>query len=328
MTTTPAPLAVAVALGFFACAPTIPKEADSGPAATSTTETVDCDVVLEETTPFDGQTDTYWRDPFTFSFSEPDPTATVVFDPSGTATWDDSETTLTFTPAAPLAPNTDYTVGIDFCRSSPELSFRTSELGSPITDPASLVGRTYAVDLSAGRFVEGAGIAEPLSAFFNRSVLFQVTHLDATGLDLRVAVSGTPTDPAGQDQCFATIDMVDLDPSEAPFFAFDLDDFVLGAWEGSLALAGFSMEGTVAPDGTYVGGVQYSVVVPVSQLGAVFGNDDVAENCALIEAQGEVCETCPDFSDAACVTISADRITALSLDADLTEVVVPTPDCG
>ncbi len=321
---------VAVALTVLsACAPSIPGKGTGTPVVSDSGEpAASCDIELSNTQPYEGQRDFYWRDAFVFEFSDVDSTATVQFEAPGTATWDDTGTVLTFQPDAPLSPNTDYTVGVDFCRSNPELTFHTSDFGTPIADPSALMGQTYAVALNEGRFIEGTGIAEPLSIFFNRSVYFQVLGVSASGLDLRVAVSGAPTDPLGQDPCFATTDLTGLDASAAPFFQFDVGDFVLGAWEGSLGLLGFQLEGTIAPDGSVVGGVGYSVTVPVSQLGALFDITDVAETCALIEEQGVECQTCPDFSDSACVIISADQLEATLVDIELEAVASVPGDCA
>lgn len=282
-------------------------------------DTVDCDIVIDATEPFDGQVDAYWRAPLVFTFSEPDPTAQVDAPFPGTETWDETGTVLTFTPDAPLEPAQDYTVGVDFCHGSPQIDFRTSAYGAPIDNPGALIGQTFAVDLAAGRFLDGAGIAEPLSSFFNRSVLFEVVGMGPGGLDLRVGVS-TASGALAQDPCFGTVDLEGLDASDAPFFAFDVEDFVFGAWEGSLALLAFQLEGTVSPDGETVGGIAYSVIVPVSQLGAIFDRTDVDETCARMEDYGVPCEPCPLGRDDACVTIAADQLTATAHDLPLSAV--------
>jgi hypothetical protein len=296
---------------------------DTSPEADAET----CDTVIDATSPFPGQTDAYWRAPLFFTFSAPDPTATVEAPFPGTQRWDDTGTVLTFTPDAPLSPATAYTVGVEFCGGTPEIPFSTSAYGQPIADPAALVGQTWALDLGGGRFVEGDGIAAPLSSFFDRSVLFQVTTLGAAGLGLRVGVSGSTPAQGSQDECFGTVDLSGVDTSEAPYFELDVHDFVFGAWEGDLALIGFRLEGTIAPDGTTVGGVAYSVVVPVSQLGAIFDYNDVDETCELIEDRGVPCEACPDGRDDMCVTISADQLEATPVDIDLVEIGAAPGGC-
>jgi hypothetical protein len=91
--------------------------ADSGEPATA--ESVpDCEVIISQTDPFDGQSDQDWRDPFVFTFSEPDDTAQVLFDRPGTSWWDDSGTVLTFQSDQPLEPSAPHSVAIDFCRST------------------------------------------------------------------------------------------------------------------------------------------------------------------------------------------------------------------
>lgn len=143
-------------------------------------------------------------------------------------------------------------------------------------------------------------------------------------MSMRAALSQAG-DSAAQDLCTATLDIEGVDASQAPWFRFALEDFVFGAWEGELALLDFTLEGTVSPDASCAGGVGWSAAVPVSQLGAIFGYDDVGAICAEIEERGVSCDLCPDYSDSACVYFAADRIEAAAIDAEL--VPVEEPDC-
>ncbi len=296
----------------------------ASPVDSADTAAESCGVTIDETWPLDGSSDAYWRGAIEFSLNSPDGSAWVVADFSGTQWTEDGGRRVLYEPAPPLEPLTQYTVGLDYCSGRPEIGFRTSELGLPVEDPTDLIGRTYRVDLAGGRFTRGGAIGEGLSSFFPRSVLFQITDLGAEGMSMRAALSEAG-DPGTQDLCTATVDIEGVDSSQSPWFQFALDDFVFGAWEGELALLDFTLEGTVAPDASYAGGLAWSAAVPVSQLGAIFGYDDVGEVCAEIEARGVPCEICPDYSDSACVYFGADRIEAEAIGIDL--LAIEEPGC-
>ncbi len=274
---------------------------DSGPT---------CDITIDSTDPSQGSTDHYFRGPLLFELSEPDPTATVVAPFAGTQTVDGDY--VIFTPDEPLKPDTDYAVTFDYCHGAPEIAFSTSSLGAPVEDTSSLVGRTYAVDFSEGRFIEGDEIGELLSTFFGRRLLVQVLDYRDEGVDLRVAVSKVVSDQ--QEPCRRTTDLEGLDITASPYFSFATDEFSFGAYEGELTFLDFSVDGTFAADGAAIGGVGFSLTLRVSELVPILGVGDEDELCELADQLGVACELCGGQT---CVTISADRILAPEVDIDL-----------
>ena len=65
--------------------------------------------------------------------------------------------TITFTPDAPLTSGGAYTATVDYCAGPATFDFTVSSLGAPLS--ADITGKTYAVDLASGNFVEPAGLA-------------------------------------------------------------------------------------------------------------------------------------------------------------------------
>jgi len=198
-----------------------PDGDDSGPAT--------CDITIDETWPLGGAQDVYHRDSLEFTLSEPDPDALVVAEFPGEQSFIGEGEIVLYTPAEPLEPDQDYTVGLDYCHGSPRIDFHTSTYGLDLEEDSDLVGSTFAVDLTSGRFGLGATMAEGLSAFFDRAILFQILGAWPGGIALRVAISEPIGSGGAQDPCYRTTEFADLATEQAPFFGFELADFVLGA---------------------------------------------------------------------------------------------------
>lgn len=288
---------------LLACAPA-DLPGDSGPT---------CDVTIDSTDPSDGAVDHYFRGPLLFELSEPDPTAVVVASFPGTQTVDGNY--VVYTPDEPLDPNTEYTVGFDYCHGAPEITFMTSDLGESVEDTEALLGNTYAIDFSEGRFLEGDDIGELLSTFFGRSLLIQVLAYDEDGMDIRVAVSERGGDD--QEVCRRTLDIEGMDITESPYFSFQTDEFSFGAYEGELTFLDFQVDGTFAADGSAVGGVGFSLTLKVSELVPILGVGDEDELCELADQMGVECVVC---GGGTCVTISADSIYGPELQSQLLDI--------
>lgn len=305
------------ALCSGACAPG-PAGQDSGEGM------VDCDVTIDETWPAQGATDAYWRDAVEFRLSGPDSTALVVADFDGAQSWEDDGTSLVYTPDAPLEPSSSYTVGLDYCHGSPSITFETSSYGLPIEDPEALPGQAYLVDLTAGRFVTGGSMAEGLSMFFTRSILFEVLSVGHDELSIRAGVSTARGE--AQDPCYLSVDIDEVDGEEAPYFELSIEDFTFGAYRGELRMYEFTMRGTIAPDGSSVGGVSYEVTVLAEELAGILGVEP-DRICDLLDDLGASCEPCPGSADESCVTVGADRIEAPRLDAGIERVTELSAAC-
>ncbi len=82
----------------------------------------------------------------------------------------------------------------------------------------------------------------------------------------------------------------------------------------------FTLSGTIAPDGTWVGGIAWEAVASAAQLGALIGFE-ADQICELADAADQPCEACPGGGGAAsCVRVAADRMTAEAVDTALAVV--------
>jgi len=279
------------------------------------------------TLPTDQATDAYYRGPFEWVLEEPVETAEVLADFPGVQGLRKEGTVITFTPDPPLEPNTTYTMALDYCHGSPEIQFATSELGMPLEDE-DLLGASYVIDLTSGEFLESDLVGTVLTGFFGRNLLVQVVEQDGDDIVFRAAISDTGSRGGlEQDICRRTQDIT-LDASELPYIQLELAEFNFGAYESSLTFHRFALNGTVSPDGSYIGGMTWSItvsandLVPILQAGDV---ETVCETAAQLEAE---CVPCPTGYDQ-CITVSGHQVLAEPIDAELEhiETAEEHPDC-
>ncbi|MEL6341683.1 MAG: Ig-like domain-containing protein [Myxococcota bacterium] len=291
--------------------------------AHNTEEENACTVNVTPIYPTDGQADFYYLSPLEFGLSEADASATVTLADasgaavSGSSALNEDQDELTFTPDAPLSSSTGYVATVSFCdgQSTADVSFSTSELGEPLADPGSIVGNTYAIDISSAELepaalsvlLEGAGEIP--------SVLLNVTSADATSLEFIGALS----DDAGevQDTCTPTLDdFPPADFSAQPFFEFSAPDGLNLSVAGfDITIAALNINGTFAADGSYFGGGTLVGELDARDIGFIalelgLESDDPDELCSLLGGLGVTCQTCASDGEAYCATITATRIVA------------------
>ncbi len=294
---------------FAACSPSFD---DSGALPT-------CDIDVMETLPADGSTQAYYRGPFEFVLEQAVPTAEVIADFPGEQGLRKEGTVITFAPDPPLEPLTDYTLGLDYCHGKPEITFKTSELGLPIEDEDSLVGRTYAVDLTSGDFLESDLVGTVLTGFFGRNVLVQIVDRADGDITFRAAISQAGSSGRlEQDTCSRSQDL-DLDSTELPFVQLELEEFSFGAYEGSMTFYHFALDGTISPDASWIGGLAWTITVSADDLVPILEAPDVetvCETAANLEAE---CVPCPSGDDL-CITVSGHRVVADAVEGDLEDI--------
>lgn len=139
-----------------------------------------CEATVRTVSPAsDGQSNFYFRDNVIFSLSEGSDAAEVELTTlDGTivtgSTWiddqvdDEEDIRVVFTPDEPLAPGTEYSAMLAYCGGTPSVNFRTSSLGTPIENPATLLGSTYTMDLSEARVVKPGVTAQALLTILAR----------------------------------------------------------------------------------------------------------------------------------------------------------------
>ncbi|MCB9797011.1 MAG: Ig-like domain-containing protein [Alphaproteobacteria bacterium] len=262
-----------------------------------------CEVEVDETFPAANATTAYYRGEIEFHLSDPDDTAEITVDGvSGTSWSNDEGDVIYFTPDAPLAPSTDYTATLSYCRGEAPISFRTSDLGTDIGDPSGLVGKTYDLDLQSGRIVIPEGVGSVLESYLEVTLFVSVLEADASNLLMFGAVAN---DDGTQDYCTQTLDFPEADFSTAPFFQ-------IGPADTEISVAGLTVEiqqllvsGTFAGDLSYWGGGVLEGKVdtrPLVDLVEEGGEENAI--CDIVAGFGVACETCLDGGDF-CLSIRA-----------------------
>ncbi|MFN7142401.1 MAG: Ig-like domain-containing protein [Myxococcota bacterium] len=288
----------------------------------SGSDTNGCDVIVDSTLPASGAIDADYRAAIEFHLSDADPTATVSSSIAGTTTLADDNETVIFTPSAPLAPSTDYTVTLEYCGGTVDLGFKTSSLGTPLPDTNVLVGKTFALDLAGARIVEPAGIGSVLSSYLTQDILVGVDTVSATEINMTGAIGKEDASPPAQDFCTPTIDFPVADFDEQPFFQ-------IGPQTTTLSVAGYSIEignleitGTFASDASYFGGGTLSGTIDTRPLAPLLDDSgDEGAICDLAVSFGAVCEACPSDGEPFCLTLVADQIVAVEVEGtSLSEV--------
>lgn len=265
-----------------------------------------CSIVVEGTLPADGSAEAYYRGPFEFQLSAPDPTAVASASFAGTSSRSEDNTVVYYTPDAPLEPGQAYSVDLDYCGGSDALAFSTSALGTPLdTD---LVGRTWAFDLASARIVTPEGMAAVLNMFPAEPLLLGVVAASDTELTI---IEGTGfLDAIDQDYCAATTELPPGDFSEQPYFSVVAETAGVQVSGVPVTVRNVTITGTFAADGSEVGGGTLSSILDTRPLAPLVGGTEPGSACEVMISLGIVCEPCPTDSEPYCVTLIADQITA------------------
>lgn len=281
----------------------------------------------QATADFD-EVDFYVRGTVDFKFTkDKDEEATISVadaagaDVSGATEWIGD--TIRFTPAAPLATGATYQATLTHCGGAADVSFQTGDLGGALTDgPESLVGRTYAVALGDARFVKPEGVGSLLGGLLTQDILVGVTAANDTEINMMGALSQEGS--LDQDRCEPSIEFpVAADFSEAPFFAIEAEELALTIADFNVGIKDFTLSGTFAADGSYMGGAVLAGLLDARDLvealiggGILEEGSDATSVCDLISAFNVNCEACSD-GEAYCLSIHVDQIMAEETGSEL-----------
>lgn len=293
-------------------------------AEDSGTEVVeeDCETTIAESIPPTGASGWFYRDEISLTFSESNPSfAITVTDSSGaeipvTTTWDDARFNITVLPeSGTWSSSENYTVGLNLCGNNPEIEFSTSDYGSEMSiNPEDLVGSTYFIDLSSAEYIEPPGVGTLLSIFLDMPLLFGVSTVNGDVIDFQASL-GEINDTTGEFNLVGEKwSFAGADFSERPYFFANTDLLVIPYNGIEIPVHDFSISGTFAADGGYIGQANFSGLGDTSDIGRLqnFGNDPNAI-CDLIKAQVDIdCMECPDGSGTYCV-----RLTGIIDEAEL-----------
>lgn len=301
-----------------------------------------CTVEISETVPAQDES-FYYRGTLEVYFTEADDTATVTLADSagtavsGTSSWSEDGTVLYFTPDSALAPSTSYTLTIDYCAGSPDVSFMTSELGAEAST-SDLTGKAYTIDLASARFIEPEGIGSILGDLLEQNILVGVVSATDTDLEMIGAISVAGT--TEQDVCAASIDFPAADFSENPFFSVGPEDTTIAVAGYSATIHGLEISGAFAPDLSYFGGGKLAGTIDsrdlatIPDLADLTGCDGTSDSCLceFIAGTGLAnCSACDD-GEPLCLTLLADQIVAEEIDGSLSVItdadVDANPDCA
>lgn len=282
--------------------------AEPSPSEPDPAEPTPCTVAVSSSTPADGATDAYVRAPVRVVLSEPDPTAVVTVADAdgiavpGTSTVDGDTVTWTGDPLAPLSA---WTVEVAHACGAEAFGFETSEVGLPLE--VGIEGRTYALDVSGGLWTAPEGVGAVFAAVFEPYRLL-VGVTDTSGsetLDLITALS----EDGLQYPCAPSVDLPDARWAD-PYFETTLPRLALDTGAFALVVDDFSLDGTVAPDGSRIEGAVLSGFVDTRALGGPFGlGDGPYAICQVAATLGAYCTACLDGA-LVCLDVRVEGISA------------------
>jgi hypothetical protein len=291
---------------------------------------VECETTITPY-PYVGQEGVYYRTTIEAAFLPArDPIATIeVGGVSGSTVWRGN--TLVFTPDEPLAPLTTYTATVTH-QCAPDgasWAFTTSTVGYPVA-PETLVGRTYAIELARGRFLEPQALASYVQIYVPAQLLLTVTDADASSVRVMLA-NGADDAPAAQDTCWPT-SRFDGDYSHGPFFDVQPAEapLVLAADHLPLTLERARLTGAFGPDGAFIeGGVltgSFDTRPLVPLVGDASARDDAI--CQYASSFGGGCTACPDGSSETCLDLYVDNIVAMAVPGPIEAIPTQEQACA
>jgi hypothetical protein len=314
-------LSMLLTVGLFACGDD--EKTDTGSigeaSAEPSGEDQGCGVTIDETFPTDGASDFYYRGMLAFELSDDDDTASISLEGAdGTAVEGSSSIDgdmVYFTPSASLQPSTSYVANLTYCGSETPVpvGFSTSDLGTVAEDVSVFEGRTYAVDLSSGNFVQPAGVGDLIGGLLENNILIGVTGATETSMSLIGALSVAGT--VDQDTCQETLDIPDADFSSNPYFEIDASEGIeISAAGVTVGLDSLFISGTFAADGTYFGGGELVGELDVRKLAPLLEDliqsDDPQEACNLLLGFGVTCEPCTSDTQPYCIALEVNGLVA------------------
>lgn len=308
---------ILTSIAMLAC--TGDKTTDTSSVTDTATTTEGCGVEIDDTYPVLNAADVYYLSNLVVELSDPDDTATLTLldgsgaEVAGTVSVDDD--TLIFDPTDALAPSTSYTLQVTYCSGSADIAFTTSALGSALEGGnESIVGKTYALDISSGTFVEPAGVGDLIGGLLENNILIGVKSIENDQMAIRGAISVAST--TDQDYCTSTLeDFPPADFSTSPYFEIPKEDVTLSVAGFTATIFGLAVTGTFAPDGSYFGGASLEGELDARQILPLLGDagldaETPEDVCGLLLGFGVQCVECQSDSEPLCVRLVVDRLVA------------------
>jgi hypothetical protein len=212
--------------------------------------------------------------------------------------------TLALVPAAPLAPETAYTLEVSSGCGSFSSGFSTNDVGPAVADP--LDAGTARLDLSAGQWVRPVGVDLIVTTILDD---LHVQVIDGDPLTIRAA----PAFAGGDQTCAQTWDLK-ASTWANPRFELDLARTTLPTIFGALPIVAGTLGGAIRPDGA-LSGVHLRAEIDERDptVREAIGFDDV---CAVLGGFGAACSPCAD-GERSCAVIEAYDVPAVAAALDL-----------
>ena len=294
--------------------------------------TADCEATVVGITPADGDLYAALDTSVVVELTEPDPTAVVTLvDGTGAAVvgsqvMDDE--VVTFTPAAPLESDAEYTVQVSWCLGEVESSFSTYTWSDPLGwDPRGLV---WALDLESMEWEAPAGAGDLL---LGESAPDMLIAVDAYYHRLGMLWGWSTYDGVEQDECVATTSPELVSLEGLPEFTMGPVDGTFDVWGLPLLVHDLVLTGRFGVEMEPLRALRLRAVADMREWGAVgevLGVKDPGELCKLVGSFGDYCMACADGA-LYCVPIDGTATRASQVDSSIVarsaEEIAHDADC-
>jgi hypothetical protein len=298
-----------LALTFLACSGDKGEVSPTGETGTDDTNTGSCRNAILSQYPEGGEAEVFAWSAVDVTLSAADTAATIaVVDGSGAEVAGavsllDADKRLEWRPASGMAPG-PHTATLTWTGCEPvAVDFTVHDAATaPVTDTSSLVGKTYILDLTQGRFVAPEGIGSALQTLIEVRLLMGVVAVDAGGISL---LAGAEADGGGQDLAAATTAFSEPASFLAdPHFTAEQPTLPLVVQGDGLTVTNLTMSGSFSSDGSAVEGFRLSAVLDTRDLKDALSITDDNGVCDLFgAAYGVTCEACPGGDGDYCITL-------------------------
>lgn len=289
---------------------------DTADSDTSDSDTGECTVAVTGTVPTADAIDVYYRDTFRVSFDGDGSAAAIsLLDSAGTdvtteITW--SEGNVQAYVKGDLAALSAYTLHVEECGVTTDIPFLTSDLGTPLTaGNASLLDHTYMIQLSESDITTPALLDAIASEYLTVPLLFNITAVDETSIDLLGALGYHENDGSyTQLTSYPTWDFPAGDFSDSPYFSAQADYVTIMYVDIPIPIEEFYLEGVFTADGNYIQNGKAKGKADSRFMGPLINQPEDAYSafCDLGASLGIACEPCADGENY-CVYIEAENIT-------------------
>ena len=259
----------------------------------------------------------FYRDEINLDFIAPNlnPTISIV-DSSGSVvspllTWNSDRSSVSLLPMSGFwSPLETYIMTLEACD---DYIFTISEYGEPVTDPSTLVGNTYLLDVASANYLTPPGIGALLGQNISDPLLLGVSSAASNTLDL-IAARGTFDESGLTEQVNGIIELDSEDYLQNPYFETTTSaGLSLPFATLNLPLFDFTISGTFSSDGSEIIELALSGLVDTRELGPAMSPDmDEYSICSMLQASGTICQSCPD-GEMLCTDISAELESAIKI---------------